>query len=61
MIMNKLIFAGEINVSLFNVSIFGPHRDTEKTSNNWKVGAQRGVIPTLSSLILDAFLRDPGI
>ena len=61
MIMNKSIFAGEITVSLFKVSIFGPHRDPEKTSNNWKVGAQTGVIPIMSSLMLDAFLRDPGV
>ena len=61
MIMNKPIFAGEITVSLFKVSIFGPHRDPEKTSNNWKVGAQTVVIPALSSLMLDAFLRDPGV
>lgn len=53
----------EIPASLF---VFGQHfgglyRDPEKTPDNCEAGEQIGVAPTLSPLLLTAFLSDPGI
>ena len=61
--LNKLIFATEITVSLFvsGQHLDSPYGDPEKTLHNSKAGEQTGFVSTWSTLLLIAFLANPGV
>lgn len=61
LILNKMIFATEITVSLFVSGQYLDSPHAEKIPDNSKAGEQTGFVSIWSTLLLTAFLANPGI